>query len=62
MISHSEGPKSTAKEICLLAEFLKETVYIEKSIDTTGLGDTEQSHKITELLMLEKIFKVESNH
>lgn len=33
-------PNSTAKEICSLPEFLKETVYVEKGFNATGLGDT----------------------
>lgn len=60
IVSHSKGPRSTAKEIYLLAEFLKETVYVEKGTDATGLGDTNQSHKVIELFMLEKNF--ESSH
>lgn len=60
MVSHTKGPWSTAKEIYLLAEFLKETVYVEKGTDATGLGDTNQNHKFIELFILEKNF--ESSH
>lgn len=62
MASHSKGPNSTAEEIYSLAEFLKETVGVEKDIDVTGLGGTNQNHKIIQLFMLEKTFKIKSNY
>lgn len=43
ILCNNEGLKSTAKEIYSLAVFLKETVYVDEGISTTGLGDTNRN-------------------